>query len=120
MTTKPINVDEYINGFPVDVQTLLQQVRVTIKKALPQAEETIKYNIPTYVFKGNVVSFAGYKKHIGLYPVPAGDEAFEKETKPYKAAKSTLQLPLDKPLPLDLITKIVELRAKAMVEKAGK
>ena len=104
--TAPKTIDEYIAGFPNDVQEILEKIRVTIRKAAPDAEETIKYQIPTFTLKGNLVHFAAYKKHIGLYPAPTGTEKFKKELSVYKAAKSSVRFPLDKPIPFDLISKI--------------
>lgn len=119
--TKPNNVDEYIAGFPGDVQKKLEQIRATIKKAAPEAEEAISYAIPAFTLKGRpLVYFAGFKNHVSLYPVPRGIEAFKKELSAYKGGKGTVQFPLDKPLPLNLITKIVKFRAKENLEKTGK
>jgi uncharacterized protein YdhG (YjbR/CyaY superfamily) len=111
------NVDEYIAGFPASIQKKLKQVRAAIRKAAPQTEETIKYSIPTFTLNGNLVSFAAYKNHIGLYPVPRGVDAFKKELSSYKGNKSTLQIPLDKPIPVTLISKIVKFLVKRDLEK---
>lgn len=111
------NVDEYIKGFPVKVQALLQEVRDTIIAAAPAAEETIKYAMPTYVLNGNLVYFAGYKNHIGFYPAPTSDEGFAKALAPYKTGKGSVQFPIDKPMPVALITRIVKLRMKQNAEK---
>ena len=117
---KPVskNIDEYIADFPKDVQKLLQQLRSTIKKAAPKAEEKIAYGIPTFTLNGNLVHFGAYKTHIGFYPAPSGLEAFEKELAPYVTGKGTAQFPLDKPLPLDLITQIVNFRVMKNLEKS--
>ena len=113
MKTKPANnIDEYIEGFPHDVQKLLKQMRTTIRKAAPEAEETINYAVPTFKLNGNLVHFAAFKKHIGFYPAPAGIEAFKQEVAPFEAGKGSLQFPFDQPLPLELITKIVKFRVK--------
>nr|WP_068888725.1 DUF1801 domain-containing protein [Pedobacter panaciterrae] len=104
------NIDEYIASFPDDVQEILQELRATIRKAAPEAEEKISYAIPTFAFKGNLVHFAAYKKHIGFYPAPSGLEAFKEELSSYKGAKGSVQFPIDKPLPFPLITKIVKFR----------
>jgi uncharacterized protein YdhG (YjbR/CyaY superfamily) len=116
---KPVskNIDEYIADFPKDLQKLLQQLRSTIKKAAPNAEEKIAYGIPTFTLNGNLVHFGAYKTHIGFYPAPSGLEAFEKELAPYVTGKGTAQFPLDKPLPLDLITEIVKFRVMKNLEK---
>ena len=111
--TVPKDIDEYIAGFPQDVQEKLEKVRMTIKKAAPGAEETISYKIPTFNFQGKyLIYFAAYKKHIALYPAPIGIEEFKEEIAPYESGKGTLQFPLDKPIPFDLIRKIVRYRAK--------
>ena len=112
------NIDEYIAGFPKDIQKILEEVRTAIRKAVPEAKETIKYTIPTFTLNGNLVSFAAYKNHIGLYPVPREVDAFKKELSVYKGNKSTLQLPLDKPIPVGLISKIVKFLVKRDLEKA--
>jgi uncharacterized protein YdhG (YjbR/CyaY superfamily) len=101
-------IDEYINAFPEDVQKILNQLRQTIKDAAPEAEETINYQMPTFTLNGNLVHFAAFKNHIGFYPTPAGIEAFREELAPYKGAKGSVQFPIDQPLPLPLIRKIVE------------
>ena len=108
----PANIDEYIEGFPRDVQKLLKKVRSTIRKAAPQAREAIKYQIPTFVLNRNLISFAGYKNHIGIYPAPRNIPGFKQELSAYKGNKSTLQLPLDKPIPADLITRITKYLVK--------
>ncbi len=93
------------------------QVRETIRASAPQAEETIKYGIPTFTLHGNLVHFGAYKHHIGFYPAPSGIEAFKKELSVYKCAKGSVQFPVDKPLPLTLITKIVKFRVKENLSK---
>lgn len=93
-------IDKYISGFPHEVQTLLNQVRDIIMQSAPEAEETINYGIPTFVLNGNLVHFAGYKKHIGFYPTPSGIGAFKKELSIYKNTKGSVQFPIDKPMPL--------------------
>ncbi len=119
-TSKPNGIDEYIAGFPKDLQIILQQIRTTIKKAAPAAEETIKYGMPTFTLNGNLVYFAAFNNHIGFYPAPTGDEAFKKELSGYKTGKGSVQFPLDKPMPLTLITKIVRLRVEKNSEKRQK
>ncbi|MBP9098482.1 MAG: DUF1801 domain-containing protein [Ferruginibacter sp.] len=114
----PESIPEYIAGFPEDVQQLLEQVRNAIKKAAPAATEKISYAMPTYYLEGNLVHFAAYKHHIGFYPAPSGLEAFEKDIAKYKHSKGAVQFPLDKPLPLSLITRIVKYRVKINLEKA--
>jgi uncharacterized protein YdhG (YjbR/CyaY superfamily) len=114
------NIDEYISNFPNDIQKILKQVRAIVKKAAPMAEETIKYEIPTYVYKGNLVHFAAFKNHIGFYPSPSGIESFKKELSIYKGAKGSVQFLLGKPMPLELISKIVEFRVKENLAKVAK
>jgi len=114
----PKNIDEYIAGFPNDVQEILQKIRMTIREAVPDAEETIKYRMPTFTLKGNLVHFAAFKKHIGFYPVPTGIEGFRNELSVYEGGKGSVKFPLDKPIPLDLIGKIVEFRVKENLERA--
>jgi uncharacterized protein YdhG (YjbR/CyaY superfamily) len=113
------NIDEYIAGFPNDVQKLLEKIRMTIRKAAPDAEETISYQIPTFTLKGKyLVYFAAYKKHIGLYPAPRGSGKFKKELSAYEGGKGTVRFPLDKPIPFDLVTRIVKFRIKENLERA--
>lgn len=110
-------IDEYISTFPEDVRTILNQLRQTIKESAPEAEETINYQIPTFTLHGNLVHFAAFKDHIGFYPTPTGIEAFKKELAPYKGAKGSVQFPIDQPLPLPLIRKIVKFRVKENLER---
>jgi len=110
-------IDEYINTFPDDVRTILNELRQTIKEVAPEAEETINYQIPTFTLHGNLVHFAAFKNHIGFYPAPSGMEAFKKELSAYKGAKGSVQFPVDQPLPLPLIRKIVEYRVKENLER---
>ena len=111
--TVPQNIDDYIADFPPEIQEILQRVRETIRKAAPDAEETISYNIPTFNLKGHyLIYFAGYKKHIGLYPVPIGNEELKEEMAPYVSGKGTLKFPLDKPIPYGLIRKLVKFRIR--------
>jgi uncharacterized protein YdhG (YjbR/CyaY superfamily) len=117
--TAPTNIDEYIAGFPEDVRALLEKVRATIKKAAPDAEEKISYQMPTFTLHGNLVHFAAFKKHIGFYPAPSGIEAFRDELSAYEGAKGSVQFPLDKPIPYNLITKIVKFRVKENLAKAA-
>jgi uncharacterized protein YdhG (YjbR/CyaY superfamily) len=105
-------IDEYISMFPDDVQTILNRVRQTIREAAPDAEETINYQMPTFTLNGNLVHFAAFKSHIGFYPTPTGIEAFKEELSPYKGAKGSVQFPIDQPMPLALIRRIVEYRVK--------
>jgi len=116
--TAPRNIDEYIAGFPRDVQEILEQMRLTIREAAPDAEETISYRMPTFTLKGNLVHFAAHKKHIGLYPTPSGIEKFEDELSAYRSSKGAVQFPLDRPIPFDLISEIVKFRVKENLERA--
>ena len=103
-------VDAYVASFPPDVQAVLQDVRRTIRKAAPTAEEAISYDIPAYKMHGKgVVSFAGWKRHVSIYPIPAVDDALAKEMAAYRAGKGTLRFPLDKPIPHTLIAQVVTL-----------
>ncbi len=113
-------VDEYIGAFPKEVQPLLNQVRQTIKKAAPNAEELISYAMPAYKLNGVLVYFAGYKNHIGFYATPTGHEAFKKELSKYKEGKGSVQFPIDQQLPLSLITRIVKFRVKENEVKGTK
>lgn len=113
----PNTIDEYIAGFPEAVQRLLEQMRRAIREAAPQAREAIKYRMPTFVFHGNLVHFAAFKQHIGFYPTPSGIEAFEQELSAYERSKGTIRFPLDKPIPYDLVRKIVELRVRENLER---
>jgi uncharacterized protein YdhG (YjbR/CyaY superfamily) len=117
--TAPKTIDEYIAGFPPDVQAILQKIRLTIRKAAPGAEEAIKYQMPTFTLNGNLVHFAAFKNHIGFYPVPSGIEKFKKELAAYQQGKGSVQFPLDQPIPYDLISKIVKFRVKESAAKAG-
>jgi uncharacterized protein YdhG (YjbR/CyaY superfamily) len=113
------NIDDYIAGFPPDVQRILQKVRATIKEAAPDAEEAISYQMPTFRLEGNLVHFAAFKNHIGLYPTPSGTERFHKELSPYETGKGSIRFPLDKPIPFGLITRIVKFRVRENLEKAA-
>lgn len=114
----PKTIDEYIAGFPPDVQEILEKVRMTIRKAAPEAEETINYQMPTFTLYGNLVHFAAYQHHIGFYPTPTGIEEFKNELSSYKGAKGSVQFPFDRPIPYDLIGRIVEFRVKENLQKA--
>ncbi|HLC05839.1 MAG TPA: DUF1801 domain-containing protein [Anaerolineales bacterium] len=116
--TGPKDIDEYIAGFPDDVQEILEKIRTTIRDAAPDAEETISYQMPTFTLKGNLIHFAAHKKHIGLYPTPTGTERFKKELSVYKAAKGSVRFPLDEPIPFGLISRIVKFRVKENLRRA--
>jgi uncharacterized protein YdhG (YjbR/CyaY superfamily) len=110
-------IDAYIAGFPQDVQEVLQKIRREIKKAAPKAEETIKYQIPTFTMNGNLIHFAAYQNHIGVYPAPRGNEQFKEELAAYEGGKGTLRFPLDKPIPFDLIRRIAKFRVEETSKK---
>ena len=118
--TKPNDIDEYIAGFPGSTREHLEQIRATIRKAVPGAKEAISYGMPAFnVNSYYLIYFAAYKKHIGLYPVPSGNKEFEKEFDGYvTSGRGTIQFPLDKPMPLDLVSKIVKFRVKENEERA--
>jgi uncharacterized protein YdhG (YjbR/CyaY superfamily) len=116
--TPPQTIDEYIASYPKDVQEILEKIRMTVRKAAPDAQETIKYRMPTFTLNGNLVHFAAFKSHIGFYPVPSGIEKFKKELSAYKGAKGSVQFPLNQPIPYDLISKIVAFRVQESMDKA--
>jgi uncharacterized protein YdhG (YjbR/CyaY superfamily) len=118
----PVSIYEYIAAFPVAVQELLRLVRDTIRQAAPEAGEKISYRIPTFTLHGNLIHFAAFKNHIGLYPGSEAIEAFREELLDYRTAKGTIQFPLDRPIPVALIAKIVEYRVKESLNsvKSGK
>jgi uncharacterized protein YdhG (YjbR/CyaY superfamily) len=114
------NIDEYLVRFPKEVRQLLKKMRLTIKKAAPKAMEKISYGIPTFTLNGNLVHFAGYKNHIGFYPTPSGITAFKKELSAYKGAKGSVQFPVNEPLPLTLVSRIVKFRVKESLKPKNK
>jgi uncharacterized protein YdhG (YjbR/CyaY superfamily) len=115
----PANIDEYIAGFQTDVQQILQEIRMTIRNAAPDAAEAMKYQIPTFTLKGNLVHFAAYKKHVGFYPAPSGIEAFKEQLSAYEISKGAVRFPLDQPIPFDLIDGIVRFRVQENLELAA-
>jgi uncharacterized protein YdhG (YjbR/CyaY superfamily) len=120
MRTRQVrNIDEYIAGFPEDVQAILEKIRTTIRKAAPGAEEAISYQIPTFKLKGNLVHFGAFKKHIGFYPTSSGIRRFKSELAAYESAKGSVQFPFAKPIPYGLIGKIVKFRVKENLERAA-
>lgn len=118
--TTPKDIDAYIADFPKEVQEILQTIRRTIRQAAPDAEETISYRIPAFTVKGVLVYFAAFKKHVGFYPRASGIAKFKKELSAYKSAKGSVQFPLDKPIPYELIARIVKFRVKENLGKASK
>lgn len=118
--TKAKTIDEYITQFPDDIQTTLEKLRQTIKECAPKAEETISYQIPTFKLNGNLVHFAAFKDHIGFFPTSSARIAFKKELSQYKGGKGTIQFPYNKPIPYDLIRKIVKYRVRENLGKKEK
>jgi uncharacterized protein YdhG (YjbR/CyaY superfamily) len=114
---KAATIDEYIESFPKDIQKILKEVRATVRKAAPRAEETIKYGMPTFTYKGNLVYFAAFKKHLGFFPAPTNDPSFEKALSLYKTGKGSIQFPYDQPMPLSLITRITRWRIQQNSKK---
>lgn len=112
------SIDEYIANFPEETQKKLEELRAVIKKAAPDAEEKISYQMPTFFLKGNLVHFAAFKNHIGFYPTPSGIQAFQEELSGYEGAKGSVQFPIDSPLPLKLISRIVKFRVAENLKNA--
>ncbi len=110
--TAPKTIDDYIAGFPPEVQGILENIRRTVRKAAPEAKETIKYDMPAFTLNGNLVYFAAFQKHIGFYSVPTGVKEFEKDLAPYQQGSGSVQFQLDEPIPYGLISKIVKYRAR--------
>jgi len=110
-------IDEYIALFPPEIQDRLQELRQAIREEAPDAEETISYRIPTFRLKGNLVHFAAFRDHISFFPASSGVEAFRKELSGYRISKGTIQFPLDAPLPLDLVRRIVQFRVRENLAK---
>lgn len=111
------NIDDYIDRFPKDVQRLLKQLRATVKKTAPQAQEKISYAMPAFALNGILVYFAAYQSHIGFYPGAAAILSFKKDIQKFKSSKGTIQFPLDKPLPLALVVRIVKYRVQQNLQK---
>lgn len=117
----PETIDAYIAGFPPDVQAILQQIRATIREAAPDTEEAISYRIPTFNLDGRyLIYFAGFKSHVSVYPAPMGAAEFADEMAVYGSGKGTMKFPLDKPIPFDLIRRLVEFRRRESLAAAGK
>jgi len=110
-------IDEYIGTFPKGIQEVLQELRRAVRKAAPEAEEAISYQIPTFKLNGNLVHFAAFKNHIGFFPTSSGIRAFRKELSRYELSKGTVRFPMDKPLPLSLVSRIVKFRVKENLAK---
>ena len=114
----PKSIDEYIAGFSPEIQSILEIIRATIREAAPGADEKISYGMPTLTLQGNLVHFAAFKNHIGLYPPVKGDEKLQAELLPYRGEKGNLKFPLDEPIPYTLISRIVKCRVKEQLERA--
>jgi uncharacterized protein YdhG (YjbR/CyaY superfamily) len=117
--TAPKNIDEYIAGFPGDVQKILKKIRLTIRQAAPGAQEAIKYQMPTFTMNGNLVYFAAFNTHIGLYPLPRGIEKFKRELSAYESGKGSVRFPLNEPIPFPLISRIVKFRMQQQMARAA-
>ena len=117
--TAPNDIDQYIAGFPPAVRGKLTKIRAAIRKAAPQAKEAIKYQMPTFTQHGNLVHFAAYQHHIGFYPAPRAIEQFKEELSAYEGSKGTVRFPLDKPVPVGLIGRIVKFRVQQDRERAA-
>jgi uncharacterized protein YdhG (YjbR/CyaY superfamily) len=115
---QPRNIDEYIASFSPEVQSILEKIRLTIREAAPEAEEKISYQMPSFALMGNLIHFAAFKKHIGLFPPVEGDEKLKAEIAPYRGEKGNLKFPLDEPIPYDLIRRVVKFRVKEQLERA--
>jgi uncharacterized protein YdhG (YjbR/CyaY superfamily) len=115
---KPTSIDDYISGFPEDIQQILQKVRATIKETATGATERISYGMPGFYLNGMLVWFAGHKSHIGFYPTGEGVEVFKDELSPYKFSKGAVQFPLDQPIPYELIRKITQYRVEQNLKKS--
>lgn len=113
------SIDEYVAQFPPEIQEILQALRKVIKEAAPEAKEKISYQMPTFDLHGNLVHFAAYEHHIGFYPAPSGISAFQQELSPYKSAKGSVQFPIGRPVPYELIARIVRFREQENMEKAA-
>ena len=115
----PQTIDEYLERLPRDVRETMEQIRLTIHTAVPEAEELISYQMPAFALKGNLVYFAAWKHHIGFYPTSTATEKFKKELAAYEGAKGSVKFPLDEPIPFALIGRIAKFRAKENLERAA-
>lgn len=119
-TDSPASIDEYIAAFPPAIQEILQRIRQVIREEAPQAQETIRYQMPTFRLNGNLVHFAAFQHHIGFYPTPTGIAEFERDLAAYKGGKGSVQFPLDQPIPYDLIRRIVRFRVAESQAKTAR
>ena len=117
--TDVTTIDQYIHGFPEHVRSILTELRATIRRTAPEATEKISYRMPTFYLNGNLVHFAAFKHHVGLYPAPSGIEACKDELKEYKSAKGSVQFPIDEPLPFELIARIGKFRVAENSRQSG-
>lgn len=115
----PNSIDDYIALYPEETRKILQEIRATIQAAAPDAVEKISYQMPAFAQKGILVYFAAWKDHIGFYPIPSGIQSFKKELSAYETTKGSVHFPLDTPMPLDLISRIVKFRFAENLKKAG-
>ncbi len=118
-TATPETIDAYIADFTPEVRAILEEVRATIRRVAPEAQEAIKYAMPTFIYHGNLVHFAAFRHHIGFYPAPTGMEAFSEALSPYKTGKGSVQFPLDRPIPFDLIERITRYRMAENLQKTA-
>jgi uncharacterized protein YdhG (YjbR/CyaY superfamily) len=116
-STTPKNIDEYIAGFPQDVQERLHKLRAIVREVAPDAKEALKYRMPTFVLQENLVHFAAFESHVGFYPTPSAIEAFKNELKGYESAKGSVQFPHKQPVPFGLIKKMVKFRVNEIQTK---
>ena len=116
--TPPKTIDDYIAGYPHEVRVILEKLRATIRKAAPGSEEAIKYRLPTFVLSGNLVHFGAFKKHIGFYATRTGNKQFREELAAYEWAKGSVQFPLDRPIPFDLVSRMVKFRVKENLQRS--
>jgi uncharacterized protein YdhG (YjbR/CyaY superfamily) len=117
LQTSPKSIDDYISGFPDDLQKVLEKIRKTIRKAVPRAQEKISYKMPAFTLDGDLIYFAAFKKHIGIYPPVRGDEKLNKELSRYRGEKGNLKFPLDEPIPYELIGRVVKFRIKEHLQR---
>jgi uncharacterized protein YdhG (YjbR/CyaY superfamily) len=117
MTENPVTIDEYIAGFSPDIQKTLNEIRKFIKEEAPEAAEKISYGMPTFYLNGNLVHFAAFKDHYGFFPSPSGIDEFEKELAPYRTGKGTLRFAMDKPLPYNILKKVIQFRINENLQK---
>ncbi len=117
-SSRPSTIDEYISGFPEEIQEILSRVREMVRQLAPEADETISYQMPTFRLNGNLLHFAAFKNHLGFYPTPSGTEAFQQQLAPYIHGKGSIRFPFDQPIPYGLIAEIVSFRVQESQEKA--